>query len=614
MDDTPNDIVAIRSNSAAIVSSVDVAAGKLVSADTLLLTTELMKMRQEIRAEEAGRILAIHVKEGDAIEEGALMVEFQPVEIDDPGDRQFTVAKSANVRSDLLQARMANEATLDQARPEAVDKRHATGMRTARENIADLVDETSFIEYGGLATAAQRRKFSEEELTAKSPADGIVTGIGMVNAEMFGKDRSSCAILAVDYTVMAGTQGYFHHKKIDRLIDVIHKNPIPTIIYAEGGGGRPNDVDAFDISFSGLDVPSFYRFAQLSGKAPLIAIIAGRCFAGNAAFPAVADVIIATRNSNLGMGGPAMIKGGGLGTFSPEEIGPSDVQSANGVIDILVENEAEATSAAKTYLGYFQGNLKDWKAPEPELCRKIVPEDRQLAYDMRKAIAAIADVGSILELRSGFGSGMIAALIRVEGRPCGLIANNPMHLGGAIDPEAADKAARFLQLCDAHGLPVISLCDTPGFMVGPDIETKAQVRHIGRLFLAGAQLSVPLFTIILRKGYGLGAQAMAGGSFHRSNFTVSWPSGEVGAMGLEGAVRLGARKELEAIADDDEREALFNKLVAKAYEKGRAINAARKVEFDAVIDPAETRKWLVSGLTAAGEIKPSGGRRYVDAW
>ncbi|MEX0346912.1 MAG: carboxyl transferase domain-containing protein [Rhizobiaceae bacterium] len=614
MDDTPNDIVTIRSNSAAIVSSVEVAAGKIVSADALLLTTELMKMRQEIRAEQAGRVLAIHVSEGDAIEEGAMLIELQPVAAEETDGAQSTATKSADIRADLQQTRIANDATLDEARADAVAKRHATGMRTARENIDDLVDEDSFIEYGGLATAAQRRKFSDEELTAKSPADGIVTGIGTINAGMFGKEGSSCAILAVDYTVMAGTQGYFHHKKIDRLLDVVHENPIPTIIFAEGGGGRPNDVDAFDISFSGLDVPSFYRFAQLSGKAPLIAVVAGRCFAGNAAFPAVADVIIATKNANLGMGGPAMIEGGGLGTYTPEEIGPSDVQSANGVIDILVEDEADATAAAKTYLGYFQGSLKDWKAPEPDTCRRIVPEDRQLAYDMRKAIAAIADSDSILELRSGFGTGMITALVRVEGRPCGLVANNPMHLGGAIDPEAADKAARFLQLCDAHGLPVISLCDTPGFMVGPDIETRAQVRHIGRLFLAGAQLSVPLFTIVLRKGYGLGAQAMAGGSFHRPSFTVSWPSGEVGAMGLEGAVRLGARKELEAIADHEERETLFKKLVAKAYEKGRAINAARKVEFDAVIDPAETRKWLVAGLNAAGQVKPSGGRRFVDAW
>lgn len=603
----------VRAETAAIVTGIAVKSGDTVSKGALLITTELMKMRQEIRALHAGKIVSLNVSEGDALEAGTILLELEPAESGQEGT-SAAASDSTRERADFAWAKAQNAAIEDAARPEAVKRRHSKGMRTARENIADLIDADSFVEYGGLAVAAQRRKSSDEELVAKSPADGIITGIGTVNAAAYGKAHSSCAVLAVDYTVMAGTQGYFHHKKIDRLLDMVHRNPLPVIIFAEGGGGRPNDVDAFDISFSGLDVPSFHRFAQLSGKVPVITIVAGRCFAGNAAFPATADVVIATQNSNLGMGGPAMIEGGGLGVFAPEDIGAADIQAANGVIDVLVDDEAEAVAAAKQYLGYFQGNQSDWSAPDPDLLREAVPEDRQLAYDMRSAIAGIADEGSMLELRQGYGAGMITALVRIEGRPCGLIANNPLHLGGAIDPDAADKASRFLQLCDAHGLPVISLCDTPGFMVGPDIEKQAQVRHIGRLFLAGANLSVPLFTIILRKAYGLGAMAMAGGSFHRSAFTVSWPSGEVGAMGLEGAVRLGAKKDLAAISDETERRALFDRLVAKAYEKGRAINAARKVEFDAVIDPAETRKWLVAGLDAAGDIQRSAGRRYIDAW
>ncbi len=604
----------IRAEAAALVTGVFAAVDQQVSRNDLLITTELMKMRQEICAPHSGRIVALEVAEGDTIEAGTVLLELAP---DVTNAARSVPQKSEEVasnRSDLEFADRQNALTLDEARAEAVEKRHANGMRTARENIADLVDEGSFTEYGGLALAAQRRKYSEEELTAKSPADGLISGIATVNANHFGADRTSCAVLAVDYMVMAGTQGFFHHKKIDRLLDVVHRNPVPVIIFAEGGGGRPNDIDAGEIAFSGLDVPSFYRFAQLSGKVPIIAIVAGRCFAGNAAFPATADVVIATRNSNIGMGGPAMIEGGGLGSFAPEEIGPADVQLANGVIDVLVENEAEAVEVAKRYLGYFQGTLPDWIAPDLQVSRNIVPEDRQLAYDMRAAINAISDQDSVLELRGGFAAGMITALVRIEGRPCGLMANNPLHLGGAIDPDAADKAARFLQLCDAHGLPVISLCDTPGFMVGPDVERQAQVRHIGRMFLAGANLSVPLFTIILRKGYGLGAQAMAGGSFHRSAFTVAWPSGEVGAMGLEGAVKLGAKKQLNSIADVDERQALFDRLVAKAYERGRAVNAARKVEFDAVIDPADTRNWLVTGLNVAETEKRLGGRSYIDSW
>ena len=607
-------VTTIRAEAAALVTGVFVAVGQEVASNDLLITTELMKMRQEIRADHSGRIAAVLIAEGDTIEAGTVLLELTP---EQTAARQSEATRSKNIadnRSDLDFAIRQNASIRDDARPEAVAKRHAAGMRTARENIADLVDDSSFTEFGGLAVAAQRKKHSEEELIARSPADGIITGFATVNADHFGKDRTTCAVLAVDYTVMAGTQGFFHHKKIDRLLDVIHRNPVPVIIFAEGGGGRPNDVDVNDIAFSGLDVPSFYRFAQLSGKVPVISIVAGRCFAGNAAFPATADVVIATENSNIGMGGPAMIEGGGLGKFEPEEIGPADVQWANGVIDILVKDEAEAVAAAKKFLGFFQGNGSGWLAPDPLAPRDIVPEDRQLAYDMRGAINAISDQDSVLELRRGFAAGMITALMRIEGRSCGLMANNPLHLGGAIDPDAADKAARFLQLCDAHRLPVISLCDTPGFMVGPDIERQAQVRHIGRMFLAGANITVPMFTIILRKGYGLGAQAMAGGSFHRSAFTVAWPSGEVGAMGLEGAVRLGAKKELESIVDDDERQALFDKLVAKAYERGRAVNAARKVEFDAVIDPAETRAWLAAGLNAHGETGSSTARRFVDAW
>lgn len=614
MDDESDRITVIRAETAAIIAGISVSAGDRVAKGALLITTELMKMRQELRAGCAATILSIDVNEGESVEAGAVLLRMEATGDDeDPRNNQSQTAEPPR-RDDLAMTHEANRATLDQARPDAVAKRHATGMRTARENIVDLIDSGSFIEYGGLAVAAQRRKFSESELVARSPADGIVTGMATINAGRYGAEAAACAVLAVDYTVMAGTQGFFHHKKIDRLLDVVHDNPVPVIIFAEGGGGRPNDTDAFDIAFSGLDVPSFYRFAQLSGRSPLIAIVAGRCFAGNAAFAATADVIIATRDANLGMGGPAMIEGGGLGTVSPDDIGPAAMQSQNGVVDILVADEAQAVFVAKQYLAFFQGVDLEWNAPAAHACRDAVPEDRQLAYDMREAIATIVDGGSVLELRREFGHGMITALVRIEGRPCGLIANNPMHLGGAIDPDAADKAARFLQLCDTHGLPVISLCDTPGFMVGPQVEAEAQVRHIGRLFLAGANLSVPLFTVILRKGYGLGAQAMAGGSFARSNFTIAWPSGEIGAMGLEGAVKLGAKKELEAIADETGRRALFDKLVARAYEKGRAINAARKVEFDAVIDPIDTRQWLVNGLNRHAGGKPGPGRKYVDAW
>jgi acetyl-CoA carboxylase carboxyltransferase component len=298
--------------------------------------------------------------------------------------------------------------------------------------------------------------------------------------------------------------------------------------------------------------------------------------------------------------------------FKPEEIGPAGVQSANGVIDILVDDEAAAVAAAKRYLSYFQGSLADGSHADPAALRRAIPENRLRVYDIQRVLQGLFDTGSVLELRAGFGIGIVTALARIEGRPLGVLANNPMHLGGAIDAPAADKAARFMQLCNAHGLPLVSLVDTPGFMVGPEIEKQAQVRHVSRLFVTAAALRVPYFSIVLRKGYGLGAMGMTAGGFHGPDFIVAWPTGEFGAMGLEGAVRLGFRKELEARPAGIERDALYRELVAQQYEAGSAIHMATTLEIDAVIDPADTRRWLAEGLrsTRVREAAP----RFIDTW
>jgi acetyl-CoA carboxylase carboxyltransferase component len=525
---------------------------------------------------------------------------------------QARAADADHVRPDLQRLFDRRALTLDAARPEAVARRHAAGGCTARENIAALCDEGSFIEYGAFAIAAQTRRRTMDDLVRNTPADGMVTGIGTVNAADFGPERSRCAVLAYDYTVLAGTQGWRNHHKKDRLLGLIHQWKLPTVLFAEGGGGRPGDVDMPVVA--GLNNHTFSQFAALSGQVPVVGVVHGRCFAGNAALLGCTDVIIATRAANIGMGGPAMIEGGGLGVFRPEEIGPAAELSRNGVVDLLVDDEPAAVAATRQYLSYFQGRVARWSAGDARALRHAVPENRLRVYDMRSVLHALADTGSVLELRAGFGAGMITALARIEGRPLGLFANNPQHLGGAIDPEAADKASRFMQLCDAHGLPLLSLCDTPGFMVGPEIERQAQVRHACRLFVTAAQLSVPCFTLVVRKGYGLGAQAMALGGFDAPVFTVAWPTGEFGAMGLEGAVRLGFRKELEAAAAGPEREALYQKLVAQQYANGSAINMATTLEIDAVIDPAETRAWLVRGLDSVAGAPRKARGRFVDCW
>jgi acetyl-CoA carboxylase carboxyltransferase component len=470
-------------------------------------------------------------------------------------------------------------------------KRAKLGRRSARANIEDLVDPGSFVEYGPLVLAAQRSRRSEQDLIDNTPADGLVAGLATINGDVFNAAASEAVVLSYDYTVLAGTQGMRNHAKTDRVIGLAARKQIPLVLFAEGGGGRPGDTDAG--TAAGLDLDTFRSLAALNGKVPLISIVSGRCFAGNAALAGVCDVLIATPDANIGMGGPAMVEGGGLGVYRPEDIGPVEVQRRNGVIDLLARDEAHAVELAKRYLSYFQGPLAQWSAPDERIARHIVPENRLRAYDVRTAVDAIADVDSVLELRPDYGVGIVTALMRVEGHPYGVVANSSHHLGGAIDAVAADKMADFLRLCESFGLPVVSLCDTPGFMVGPDSEKDATVRRFGALFIAGARMTVPYGTIILRKGYGLGAMAMAGGSFHASQFTVAWPTGEIGAMGLEGAVRLGFRKELDAIDDPAQRDAAFSQLVDAAYQQGKALNAATIFELDDVIDPAQSRSWIV---------------------
>lgn len=585
----------LRAESAALVAEVHVAVGDLVAAGAVVVTTELMKMRHDLRAPMDGRVTAVHVAAGTELAGGEALVAFEAAEV------IAGAAAEDEARADMAEYEARMALLEDAARADAVAKRHTKGFRTARENIDDLFDAESFVEYGALAVAAQRSKRSAQELQARTQGDGIICGVGTVNGR-------AVAAMAVDYMVLAGTQGFYHHKKMDRLIEVAARDALPIVLFAEGGGGRPNDYDVAQFIVAGLNITSFRHFA--AHKGPKIGIVAGYCFAGNAALYGVCDVRIATEQSFVGMGGPAMIEGGGLGVVKPTEIGPSDVQAKNGVHDLVTTDEAAAVAATKVLLGLNSG--ADGQGGGVAALRDVVPADRTKAYDMRGAIVQIVDEGSWLELRRGFGAGMITGFARINGRAVGVLANNPLHLGGAIDAEAGDKGARFLQLCDAWALPVVTLCDTPGFMVGPDVEVTGQVAHISRLFLAGAHFGQPLVTVILRKGYGLGAMAMAGGGFDRPHLCCAWPTGEVGAMGLEGAVKLGYRDYLAGIEDEAERAATYQKLVDQLYEKGKALNAASQLEFDAVIDPADTRDVIDRAFASAGGCAPSG--RYVDGW
>ena len=597
-----------------ILVSIDVKVGDAVQRGQRVAVMEAMKMEFIVEASCDGVVHKIVAAVEEAVSTGQPLLFIEPVDATSERVEQGQPVDLNTIRPDLQEVRERHAMGRDEFRPEAVERRRRSGQRTVRENIADLCDAESFIEYGALTLAGQRRRRPLEELIALSPADGLVAGIGKINGAMFADEQARCMVLAYDYTVFAGTQGVMNHKKTDRLLRLAHQWKLPVVLFAEGGGGRPGDTDWLGVA--GLDNTTFLNFARLSGLVPLVGIVSGRCFAGNAALLGCCDVIIAAQDATIGMGGPAMIEGGGLGVFAPEEVGPVSMQAPNGVIDVLVADEAEAVRAAKRYLAYFQGSTATWACADQRLLRQLLPENRLRVYDMHAVIETLADQDSALELRRQFGAGIITALIRIEGRSLGVIANNPQHLGGAIDANAADKAARFMQLCDAFGLPILSLCDTPGFMVGPEAERTALVRHVSRMFVTAGSISVPFLSVIVRKGYGLGAQAMTGGSFHAPLFTVAWPSGEFGPMGLEGAVRLGYRKELAAISDPQERQAAFERMVAAAYQQGKAINMASYMEIDDVIDPLDTRRWITQGLRSVPASLPGAARRrpFIDTW
>jgi len=589
-----NPALQITSPLAAAVISVDVKVGEPVAKGQPLVNLESMKMQTLVTAPEDAVVTAVLVANGDTIQVGQMLFEIEATSAASQSTAQGAAEQPASGSLlEELQAQLAYSS--DVMRADAVQRRHKKGYRSARENLADLCDKDSFVEYGQLAVAAQRERKDAESLKVETPGDAVITGLATINSAEFGTQASQVAVIVNDYSVLAGTQGYFHHKKIDRILDQAGKFGFPVVMYTEGGGGRPGDTDV-KTQIAGLDVPTFARWASLSGQVPLIAVNNGYCFAGNAALFGCADIRIATKTSWIGMAGPAMIEGGGLGRFAPTEIGPIAIQAENGVVDLVADNESHGTYLAQQCLGYFQGDKQSWDCADQDQLREMMPLDRRFVYDIRSIIQGLVDTDSFTELSQPYGSGIVTGFVRIEGVAMGLIANDCRVLGGAIDAEAADKAAGFISLCDQFSIPLLSLCDTPGFMVGPASEEQAAVRRMAKLFIAGAKISVPLVTIFLRKGYGLGAMAMAGGSFHHPRYSAAWPAGEFGAMGLEGAVRLGFKKELAAETDEAAREVLFNKLVDSMYQRGKATEAAAHLEIDAVIDPADTRAVIARAL------------------
>jgi acetyl-CoA carboxylase carboxyltransferase component/acetyl/propionyl-CoA carboxylase alpha subunit len=590
------------------VVSVGPTVGDLVPAGRTVAVLEAMKMEHLVTAPFGGRVTHVAAAPGAMLFEGEALLWLEPDDAAVATSVEAAAHDPDHIRPDLAAVLARRALTRDEGRPEAVARRRGKGRRTARENVAALCDDGSFHEYGSSVVAAQHQRRSLDDLIRNTPADGLVCGIGAVNGDAFGPERSRAVVLAYDETVLAGTQGRQSHRKDCRMFDLARRLKLPVIFFTEGGGGRPGDTERPGEPFS------FYLFGRLSGVAPTIGVASGYCFGGNAAFLGCCHITIATQDASIGMGGPAMIEGGGLGVFKASEVGPAPTLYRHGAVDLLVKDEAEAAQAARACLAYFQGAIAPGPCPDQRRLRDLVPEDRRRAYDIRPIIETLADEGSVLELRGGWGQGMITCFARVEGRPIGIVANNPRHLGGAVDGDGAEKAARFVQLCDNFGIPLLMLCDTPGIMVGPEAEKTGIMRRTSRLLVAGANVRVPLLTVIVRKAYGIGMLAMMGAAYKAPIFNVAWPTAEYGGMGLEGAVKLGFRKELEAIENLAERQGFYDAKVAALYEQGKALTKATSFDFDEVIDPAETRSWILNGLYAAGPIDSTPRHPFVSTW
>ena len=572
------------------IVEIGVAVGDEVRIGQLVAVVEAMKLQHDIKADRSGIVSAVSMSVGDIVREGYPIVFINEMEVEGGAIEADANADLDHIRGDLQEVNDRIAQTLDASHEEAVVARHAMGRRTARENLADLLDDGSFREFGPPA--------------AGSIEGGTVMGLGTINADLVGEERGRVAVIHNDSEVASYTHGHYKQEPVHELVRGFLA---PLVLFSEGEGRPYGNLEGV-----GMDASVFTDFARLSGLVPLVGVNTGDCFAGNATLLACCDVIIATENSTIGVSGPAVVEASGMGTHSLQEIGSTSVQARNGNVDILVKDDAAAVAAVKKYLGYFQGPIEPGEAPDQRRMRHIIPENRVRTYDMREIIDTLADEDSVLEIRREFGIGVITAFIRVDGRPLGVVANNPAHLAGAVDTPGADKGARFFQLCDAFDIPTVVLMDCPGIMVGPDHEREALVRHAVRLFNIGANLTTPVFGVMLRKAYGLGVQAMIGGAASVPLFTVAWPTAEFAGMNIDGAVKLSARRELAAIEDPQERKGAYDQKVSQGYETARAINSGARY----VIDPADTRAWIVRGLNSLPPTPPRTGKKrpYVDTW
>jgi len=497
-------------------------------------------------------------------------------------------------RDDAVAAVRARHAALtDEGRPKAVAKQRARNSLTARERVTLLLDEgAEFLEYGALA-----RPMSPD---LEAPAEGVVVGTGMMHGHTVG-------VISYDYTSLGGSQGPLGHQKLDRVLGIATARQCPVVLIAEGGGGRAQEM--------GVVRPApddFRKLARLSGRVPIVAIAPGRAFAGHANLLGMADVIIAVRSAVIGIAGPPLVKAAMGIDQTPEDIGAVEIHERVGTVDVTVDDDVQAIETARHYLDLLMHPdvlVEDVEDPEvPELLRTVVPENPRQAFDVRAVIDLLADPGTVLELRASFAGAAVTTLGRIGGRSVGFVANNSVVRAGSIDSDAADKMARFIRLCDAFGLPLVFLCDSPGFLIGRDAEEEALIRHSSRMMFALAAATVPLLTVIVRRAYGLAYMVMGSQSWDPL-FHVLWPTAEYGAMGLQGGAAITAGSSTSgngARATDD--------IVAELEEFGSAFRMAERLQTDDVVDPGDTRRLLINALADAPVRVTQERWHQIDPW
>lgn len=490
------------------------------------------------------------------------------------------------------------ERVLQMGGPEEVARQHKAGKLTARERIELLFDRGTFTEIGILAHHQSTTADMKERHT---PADGCITGYGKIQGRL-------AACVAYDFTVMAGSIGYVQERKVDRLRELALKEKIPMVWLLDSAGARIQELAGSQFAESGK---LFYDQVKMSGFIPQVAAMMGPCAAGTAYIPALADFVPMVKGtSSMALAGPPLVKAVIGEDITTEELGGSKIHcEISGVGDLEVKDDKECLQVVKEYLSYFPSNCEQ-KPPRrgaggmgsefdesgddtvDESILTLLPDSSKKPYDMYKVIEKLVDGGKLLAIKPNFAKTVITGLARMGGYPIGIVANQPMVLGGVLDVDSADKAARFINLCDAFNIPLLFLQDVPGFMVGSKVERQGIIRHGAKMLYAVSRASVPKLTIVIRKAYGAGYYVMCGKGYEPDGI-VAWPSAEISLMGAEGAVNIIFRKEIEAAADKDKAR---QELVERYQKEISLEKAAAGAYIDDIIDPRDSKKWVIRML------------------